>query len=104
LRRFPPPSVEQHGSGTLVIPHTTAVDLVDLAFEQLRQYSRGDMAVALRLLRAFAEVGQATADLAVHERLKGHARLLETAVRPNFAPMDCDEFDRRLAAVAALGA
>jgi uncharacterized membrane protein len=104
LQRFPPPSVEQHGSGTLVIPHTTAVDLVDLAFEQLRQYSRRDMAVALRLLRAFAEVGQATADPAVHERLKRHARLLEAAVRPNFSPMDCDEFDRRLAAVAALGA
>jgi uncharacterized membrane protein len=103
LGRFPPPRVEQHGSGTLVLPHTTAVDLVDLAFEQLRQYSRNDMAVSLRLLRAFAEVGQATADPTVHDRLKSHARLLETAVRPNFAPVDCDELDRRLAAVAALG-
>jgi uncharacterized membrane protein len=103
LGRFPPPRVEQHGRGVLVLPHTTAVDLVDLAFEQLRQYSRNDMAVSLRLLRAFAEVGQATADAAVHDRLKSHARLLETAVRPNFAPGDCDELDRRLAAVAALG-
>jgi uncharacterized membrane protein len=103
LRRFPPPGVERHGSGTLILPHTTAVDLVDLAFEQLRQYSRSDMAVSLRLLRAFAEIGQATGEPAVHDRLKSHARLLDTAVRPNFAPMDCDELDRRLAAVAALG-
>jgi uncharacterized membrane protein len=103
LGRFPPSGVERHGSGTLVLPHTTAVDLVDLAFEQIRQYSRGDMAVSLRLLRAFTEVGRATADPTVHDRLKSHARLLETAVRPNFAPTDCDELDRRLAAVAALG-
>jgi uncharacterized membrane protein len=104
VARFPPPRVEKHSSGTLVLPQTTAADLIDLAFEQLRQYSRGDMAVSLRLLRAFAEVGQATADPAVHDRLKSHARLLETAVRPNFAPMDCDELDRRLAAVEALSA
>jgi uncharacterized membrane protein len=103
LKRFPPPRVERHGSGTLVLPHTTAVDLIDLAFEQLRQYSRGDMAVSLRLLRAFAEVGEATAEPAIHDRLKSHARLLETAVRPSFAPMDCDELNRRLAAVEALG-
>jgi uncharacterized membrane protein len=101
--RFRPPTVERHGNGTLVLPHTTAVDLVDLSFEQLRQYSRNDMSVALRLLRAFAEVGQATANPAVHDRLKTHAQLMEASVRPNFDPLDCDEFDRRLAAVAALG-
>jgi uncharacterized membrane protein len=103
LGRFPPPAVERHGTGALAVPHSGRVDLVDLAFEQLRQYSRTDMAVSLRLLRAFAEVGEATVDPAVHDRLRAHARLLETAVRPNFAPMDCDELDRRLAAVAALG-
>jgi hypothetical protein len=84
-------------------PASDCGGLVDLAFEQLRQYSRNDMAVALQLLRAFAEVGQATEDPAVHDRLKNHARPEDTAVRPNFAPVDCDELDTRLAAVAALG-
>jgi len=104
LGRHAPPSVEQHGSGTLVVPQSTAVDLIDLAFEQIRQYSRSDMAVSLRLLRAFSEIGEATTNSAVHDRLKIHARLLEGAVRPNFAPIDCEELDRRLATVEALGA
>jgi uncharacterized membrane protein len=103
LRRFPPAGVERYGAGTLVVPQTTPIDLIDLAFEQLRQYGRADMAVALRLLRAFGEVAAAADDPAVRARLATHARLLESAVRPAFAPEDCDELTRRAAAVYALG-
>ena len=102
LARFPPSPVEIHGTGALVIATATATDLIDLSFEQLRQYGRTDMAVALRLLRAFAEVGSATQEGAVHARLVWHARILETGVRAHFPAADCDEFDRRLRAVEAL--
>lgn len=103
-RRFPPPSVERHGAGWLVLRPATAVDLVDLAFEQLRQYGRTDMAVVLRLLRVITEVGAASADPAVRERLALHLRLLDDPVRGHFAAGDCEEHASRIAAArAALG-
>jgi uncharacterized membrane protein len=38
--------------------------LIDLAFEQLRQYGKTDMAIALRLLRVLADVASVTRDRA----------------------------------------
>jgi uncharacterized membrane protein len=69
--------------------------LIDLAFEQLRQYGKTDMAIALRLLRVLADVASVTRDRAALERLATHGRLVEAAARAAFAPEDCDELDRR---------
>ena len=97
-RRWPPARVERHGAGWLVLHPTTAVDLVDLAIEQLRQYGRTDMAVSLRLLRVVADVGTATTDSAIRARLAQHLRLLDEPVSRGFAPEDCEEHGRRVAA------
>ena len=43
--------------------------LVDSAFEQIRMYSKGDVAVSLRLLRALADIATSTADPAYRRTL-----------------------------------
>lgn len=93
-RRAPPAVL-----GGLIVPRTAPGELADLAFEQLRQYGRTDMAVALRLLRTLADVASVTRDRAMLDRLALHARLIEAAARSGFAPEDCDELERRSALV-----
>lgn len=101
VRRHPPARVERHGAGWLVLQPAMPADLVDLALEQLRQYGRTDMAVALRLLRVITDVGAATTNPAVRARLALHLRLLDEPVRGGFAPEDCEEHGRRVAAARA---
>jgi len=86
------PPLEREG---VVAPQPTHVDLVDLAFEQIRQYGRADMATALRLMRTLGDVASVTHDRVVLDRLAVHGRLVEAAARAAFAPEDCDELDRR---------
>jgi len=43
--------------------------LLDSAFEQIRMYSKGDIAVSLRLLRAFGDIATATTDPALRRVL-----------------------------------
>lgn len=89
------------GGSVLTLPPTHA-DLVDLAFEQIRQYARTDMAVALRLMRTLADVAYAMRSPAAKARIVLHARLVEAAARANFPPEDTDELARRSARVAEL--
>lgn len=93
------PAPIEHGG--VVVPHATQSDLIDLAFEQLRQYGRADMAVALRIMRALGEVASVTKQAAARRRIELHARLIEAAARTHFAPEDCDELARRYAVVRA---
>jgi uncharacterized membrane protein len=85
--------------GGVALPQTTLPDLVDLSFEQLRQYGRTDMAVALRLMRVLGEVASATRDPATLARIEVHARLLETAAAAAFPIEDREELVRRRAIV-----
>lgn len=87
----------QHGHA--FVPAPTHADLVDLAFEQIRQYARSDMAVALRLLRALGDVADVMRSPAARERLAAHARLVDEAARAHFTPGECDELARRYAQV-----
>jgi uncharacterized membrane protein len=75
--------------------------LVDLAFEQIRQYARTDLAVSLRLLRVIAEVAAVSADTAVLATLAIHATRVEHTIRAGFADEQLDEMERRLEAVRA---
>jgi uncharacterized membrane protein len=74
---------------------------LDLAFNQLRQYGRGDMAVSLRMVRALMEVAQATDCLPHQERALHHARLIEEGLSPTFAPDDRLELVARLESLRA---
>lgn len=48
--------------------------LVTSAFEQIRMYSKGDVAVSLRLLRALGDIASVTTDAAERRRLSDQAR------------------------------
>jgi uncharacterized membrane protein len=72
---------------------------IDLAFNQIRQYSRGDMAVALRIARALGEVAEATRLRAHLDRVLHHAALLEAGLSRDFPPADRVELEARLRAL-----
>jgi len=83
--------------GDVVVPPTTHADLIDLCFEQLRQYTRTDMAVSLRIMRVLGEVASVTRHPVARARLALHGRLIDDAMRATFAPVDCEELGRRRA-------
>jgi len=77
ISRVPPPSHYYAPPHVLrlVVPWMTFDNLLDTAFEQIRHYAAADVAVSLRLMRAFSDIASATqlADL--------RAKLLERARR-----------------------
>jgi uncharacterized membrane protein len=93
--RGAPESREQVGAGELAVPWPRYSDLVDLAFEQLRQYGRADMAIQLRLLRAIVDVAEVVAQPEGRARLAVHARQVHAAATAAFSPEDREELDRR---------
>lgn len=97
--RARPPAVLESGAGRLVSPQPSLPELIDLSFEQIRQYARHDMAVTLRLLRALRDVAECTRDRVALERVQLHARLIEASAAASFAEEDRDELQRRLEAV-----
>ncbi len=54
---FDPPGVVRVSLGWIQFPR-----LLDAAFEQIRMYAKGDLAVSLRLLRAFGDIAATTTD------------------------------------------
>lgn len=101
LVRVGPRAAPPIDHGGVYVPAPTHGDLVDLAFEQIRQYARSDMAVALRLMRAFGDIAGAMRSPAGLARVEAQARLVEAAARAHFAPEECDELARRRAVVAS---
>lgn len=82
--------------GGVVVPMTTHAALIDLAFDQIRQYGRADMAVALRLVRVLGELAAVTTQPASLARIQAHARMVAAAARAAFPAEDCEELERRL--------
>jgi uncharacterized membrane protein len=58
----------------LVVPWMTFEGLLDTAFEQIRHYAVADMAVSLRLMRAFNDIAGTTRHADLHEKLLERAR------------------------------
>jgi uncharacterized membrane protein len=90
-----PPGRLSTGGAVVELPTTSFVELVRLAFEQLRQYARADMAVTLRILRALADVAEGTPHAAGRRELLRQGRLARDAARASFAVSDCDELEQR---------
>lgn len=97
-RRCPAPEVRDEATGELLLVQRspTFEASLDLAMNQLRQYGRGDMSVTLRLVRALAEVREATSVRSHVARVLHHAKLIEEAVSPDFLAGDRHELDARL--------
>ncbi len=86
---------------TLHVQTGSLEDLVDLSFEQIRQYGATDLAVSLRLLRVMGDVAERCDAPVVRARLAHHARLLVQRTRGAHDPADCEELERRLARLQA---
>jgi uncharacterized membrane protein len=102
-RRILPLEMRDPETGKLLMVRhaSTFRGSIDLAFNQLRQYGRGDMAVALRMMRALTEIAVATDHRPHQQRALHHARLLEQGLSTNFVSDDREEFEARLATLRA---
>ncbi len=100
-RRQPGARVVRDGDTVLVVaPQPSFVELVDLAFNQLRQYGRGDLAVSLRLLQGIERAGRAC-PVADRPRLRHHAELIRDGLSASFLSGDRAQFDVTCATVLA---
>jgi uncharacterized membrane protein len=100
-RRILPLEVRDPASGRLLMLRraVTFQGSLDLAFNQLRQYGKRDMAVSLRMLHALTEIATATDHPPHQARALHHAGLIESALDPDFQQPDRAELHRRLASL-----
>lgn len=95
-RRHPSDLVIRDGETTLVVaPQPAFNELADLAFNQLRQYGRGDLAVSIRLVRAIEMAARSCPD-ADRAHLARHAELVRDGLPSTFLPDDRARFDEAL--------
>jgi uncharacterized membrane protein len=97
-RRISPLEMRDPTTGRLLMVRraVTFQGSLDLAFNQLRQYGRKDMAVSLRMLHALLEIAMATDHAPHQERVLHHAALIEAALDPAFHDADCMALHERL--------
>lgn len=79
------------------VPQPSFADLADLAFNQLRQYGKADLAVSIRIAHALARIGRACRLEEQRQRLLHHAELLRAALVDSFQREDRARFDAALA-------
>ena len=104
-RRDTPSPFRADGAGRLrVIVHTsTFSDVVEAAFNQIRQYARGSVAVTIRLLEAIASIAQAAHDPEQRAVLLRHAQMVHRQARQAIAePQDLHDVEQRYTELAAL--
>ncbi|HYO78552.1 MAG TPA: DUF2254 family protein, partial [Thermoanaerobaculia bacterium] len=72
----------------LALPRPSFKDMVDLAFNQLRQYGRNDLAVANRIMRALNSVAEVTTDPSRLDALRQQGALVVAGIEPHFVAAD----------------
>jgi uncharacterized membrane protein len=91
-RRAPPVTDFPEG---VHVPNTSFRACVELAFDQLRQYGAGDMAVSLRILRVLAELARVARTTEDRAALLEQGEALHAAAAPRFLERDRRELERR---------
>ena len=83
IGRAPPPSRFYDPPHVLrvVLPWIDLDGLLDTAFEQIRHYSASDVAVSLRLLRAYGDIASTVRDPELRDMLSGARKRWSRAVR-----------------------
>ncbi len=105
--RAPPPPVlfDSPHVPRVEIPWIDLEGLLNTAFDQIRHYAAGDLAVSLRLLRAIGDVAGTTQRPDVHAALLGRARTLVDRAAESLLASDAVRLRERLATLEArLGA
>ena len=80
----------------VIMPSIDLDGLLDTAFEQIRHYSRADLAVSARLLRAFDDIASSTDDSSTHARLTARACRVYEGCRSRMEEADVETLHRRL--------
>jgi len=71
--------------------------LLDAAFEQIRMYTKTDVAVSLRMLRAFGDIARTTGDLSLRRTLAERGRRIVSGCVEGLGDEELQEMHRRLA-------
>ena len=77
--------------------------LVDAAFDQIRLYSRADVAVSLRMLRALGDIATTIPDPAVRQTLAERGRRIVAGCAEKLDEDELGKLRLRLAALERLG-
>lgn len=96
---FDPPGILR-----LSLPWIDFDHLVTSAFEQIRMYSKGDVAVSLRMLRALGDIAGAAIDAAEKERLREQARRTVAGCAERLSEEEMQPLRMRLQSIEAAAA
>lgn len=91
---FAPPHVLR-----LVVPWMSFDGLLDTAFEQIRHYAAADLAVSLRLMRAYKDIAGASAHADVRAELLQRARRVATGCATELPKDELVKLQQRLTAL-----
>jgi uncharacterized membrane protein len=101
-RRDPVETVrDAKGRLLLVIRLTTFARVLDLAFNQIRQYTRTDMSVSLRMLRRLDDIARATSDPKRLAQVVRQGRMVYEGCKDAFVEGDREELEARKDALLA---
>jgi uncharacterized membrane protein len=85
----------------VIIPWIAVENLLETAFEQIRHYSASDIAVSLRLLRAFDDIASTCSDPRIVESLVMRGRRIVADCAKRLDPPQIENLRRRLSALEA---
>jgi uncharacterized membrane protein len=85
----------------VIIPWIGVESLLDTAFEQIRHYSAADIAVSLRLLRAFDDIASTSADPRIIESLATRGRRVLSGCAERLHPDQIEKLRERVVALEA---
>jgi uncharacterized membrane protein len=93
-RYYAPPHVQR-----LFVPWMSFDGLLDSAFEQIRHYAAADVAVSLRLMRAFTDISSATQHSDIRMALLARAQRVAAGCAGHLPKDDLVKLQQRLAAL-----
>ena len=85
----------------VIVPWIGAESLLDTAFEQIRHYSMSDIAVSLRLLRAFDDIASTCGDPRIVESLVVRGRRIVAGCAERLSPDQIEKLRQRLGELEA---
>ncbi|HMK86423.1 MAG TPA: DUF2254 domain-containing protein [Steroidobacteraceae bacterium] len=94
---YDPPAVFRVSIGWIDFPR-----LLEAAFEQVRMYSKGDLAVSLRMLRALGDIARTTEDSSFRAMLIERGRHIVAGCTEKLGEEDLAEMRRRLNTLESL--
>jgi uncharacterized membrane protein len=106
IGRMPPPSHYYAPPHVLrlFVPWMSFDGLLDTAFEQIRHYAVADVAVSLRLMRAFSDIASATEHVDLRIKLLARGRRVTAECAGRLSKDDLVKLQQRLAALEKIAA